>query len=58
MTAGMTPAPLSSTPSEVAAATVGALRRGRTDVWVPRSLAVLVLVFRLMPRWAWRRVRR
>ncbi|BBY76880.1 SDR family NAD(P)-dependent oxidoreductase [Mycolicibacterium parafortuitum] len=58
MTEGMSPAPLSSTPAQVADATVRALRKGRTTVWIPASLAVLACVFRMMPRWMWRRLPR
>lgn len=58
MTEGMSPAPLSSTPAQVAEATVAALRAGRTRVWVPRRLALLVLAFRLLPRAAWRNLPR
>ncbi len=58
MTEGMTPAPLSSTPDEVAAAVVGALRRGRTTVWVPKLLQPAFFVARLVPRSLWRRMPR
>jgi short-subunit dehydrogenase len=58
MTAGMTPAPLSSTPAQVADAAVRALRKGRREVWVPRALAVLVFAFRVTPRFIWRRMPR
>ena len=58
MTEGMSPAPLSSTPAQVADATVRALRRGRSTVWIPAPLAVLALAFRMMPRWMWRRLPR
>jgi short-subunit dehydrogenase len=58
MTAGMTPAPLSSTPQQVADATVVALRKGRHAVWVPRLLGLLVFGFRVMPRAVWRRLPR
>ena len=58
MTEGMTPAPLSSTPGQVADATVTALRKGRDTVWVPASLAVLAFAFRMTPRAVWRRLRR
>ena len=58
MTEGMAPAPLSSTPSQVAEAAARALRAGRASVWVPRSLAVLVIAFRLLPRFVWRRLSR
>jgi short-subunit dehydrogenase len=58
MTDGMAPAPLSSTPAQVADAAARALAKGRADVWVPRSLALLVLAFRLLPRAVWRRLPR
>ncbi len=58
MTEGMTPAPLSSTPAQVADATVKALRGGRQVVWVPGSLAALAAAFRVTPRWVWRRLPR
>jgi len=58
MTAGMAPAPLSSTPDQVADAAVRALRRGALVVWVPGSLRLLVAVLRVLPRWAWRRMPR
>ncbi|KXW75469.1 oxidoreductase, partial [Mycolicibacterium phlei DSM 43071] len=58
MTAGMSPAPLSSTPAQVAEATVRALRRRRRTVWVPAPLAVLALAFRMTPRFVWRRLPR
>ncbi len=44
MTTGMSPAPLSSTPDQVADATVAALRSGRAEVWVPRALRPLFAV--------------
>lgn len=58
MTAGMTPAPLSTTPGQVADATVKALRKGRRTVWVPASLSVLAVAFRMTPRPVWRRLPR
>ena len=58
MTEGMSPAPLSSTPTQVADAVAGALAKGRTEIWVPRSLGVLVLALKLMPRAMWRRLPR
>lgn len=58
MTAGMRPAPLSSTPDQVAAATVTALRRGRGEVWVPGALRLAFGVLRLLPRALWRRLPR
>ncbi len=58
MTAGMAPAPLSSTPDEVAEATVRALRAGRGEVWVPAALRPLFAVLRHTPRAVWRRLPR
>jgi decaprenylphospho-beta-D-erythro-pentofuranosid-2-ulose 2-reductase len=61
MTEGLTPAPLSSTPRQVAVATVRALRDGtRTsaEVWVPRALGPAFGVLRLLPRVLWRRMPR
>jgi short-subunit dehydrogenase len=58
MTEGMKPAPLSSTPAEVADAVVSALRTGRHEVWVPGALRVLSATMRVTPRWLWRRMRR
>jgi decaprenylphospho-beta-D-erythro-pentofuranosid-2-ulose 2-reductase len=58
MTAGMAPAPFSCTPEDVAQAIAGALRSGRSVVWVPRGLVWLGWAMRLAPRRVWRRVRR
>ena len=58
MTAGMSPAPLATTPEQVGAATAAALRRGRAAVWIPAPLGGLALALRLFPRPAWRRVSR
>lgn len=59
MTAGMTPAPLSTTPEAVGTAVAAALRRpAGTTVWVPPSLAVLATALRLLPRPLWRRLPR
>ncbi len=58
MTEGMTPAPLSSTPDQVAAATVRALRRRRRTVWVPWALRPLFVVMRMLPQYVWRRMPR
>lgn len=58
MTQGMDPAPLSSTPSKVADATVRALRKGRGVVWVPGPLRLLAFAFRMTPRFVWRRLPR
>ncbi|MFZ0907560.1 MAG: SDR family NAD(P)-dependent oxidoreductase [Mycobacterium sp.] len=58
MTEGMTPAPLSSTPSQVAAATARALDKGRRTVWIPWALGPASTVMRLLPQFVWRRMPR
>jgi len=58
MTEGMSPAPLSSTPGQVADAVADALRRDRSVVWVPGALRLAAVVLRLLPRPVWRRMPR
>jgi short-subunit dehydrogenase len=58
MTEGMDPAPLSSTPAQVAEAAARALAKGKRSVWVPGPLAVLAFVMRLLPQSVWRRMPR
>jgi short-subunit dehydrogenase len=58
MTEGMTPAPLSSTPDQVASATVRALAKRRRTVWVPWSLRPMFIGLRLLPQFVWRRMPR
>lgn len=59
MTEGMKPAVMSVTPDVVAEAVVDAARRGRSaTVWIPRRLAVLAAVMRLVPRPIWRHMPR
>jgi decaprenylphospho-beta-D-erythro-pentofuranosid-2-ulose 2-reductase len=58
MTAGMSPAPMSSTPAQVGAATAAALGGGKASVWIPAPLAGMALALRLVPRPLWRRVSR
>ena len=63
MTAGMTPAPLATTPAAVGAAVAARLRRaGGTApgglIWVPSTLAPVAAAFRLLPRPLWRRAPR
>jgi short-subunit dehydrogenase len=58
MTEGMTPAPLSSTPQQVAAATARALSKGRRTVWIPWALRPMFFVMRLLPQFVWRRMPR
>ncbi|SRX95009.1 putative shortchain dehydrogenase [Mycobacterium tuberculosis H37Rv] [Mycobacterium shimoidei] len=58
MTQGMTPAPLPSTPAQVAAATARALAKGRRTVWIPRTLRPASVVMRMLPQFIWRRMPR
>ena len=58
MTEGMSPAPLSSTPDQVADAVVKALRKRRIRVWVPWALRPAYFVARLVPQAVWRRMPR
>jgi short-subunit dehydrogenase len=58
MTEGMKPAPLPSTPDEVADAAVDGLRRNRRRVWVPSSLRPAYVVARMLPQAVWRRMPR
>jgi NAD(P)-dependent dehydrogenase (short-subunit alcohol dehydrogenase family) len=58
MTEGMSPAPFSSTPDQVADATVKALRTGRGEVWVPGLLRPVFAVMGHLPRAIWRRLPR
>lgn len=56
MTAGMDPAPFSTTPEEVAAVTVAALDRRSTVVHVPAAVRPVGWVLRLLPRAVLRRL--
>lgn len=58
MTEGMDPAPLSSTPAQVAEATARALKTGRRTVWVPWALRPLFFGMKLLPQAVWRRMPR
>ena len=58
MTEGIAPAPLSSTPDQVAAATVRALAKRRRTVWVPRALRPMFVGMRMVPQFVWRRMPR
>ena len=58
MTEGMDPAPFSSTPDQVADASVKALEEGRDHVWVPAAVGVLAAATRFVPRFIWRRMPR
>ncbi len=61
MTEGMPPAPLATTPQQVARTVADAYARpartGITVVWVPRRLQALSLGMRLVPSRVWRKVR-
>jgi hypothetical protein len=54
----MTPAPLSSTPPQVAAATARALAKGRRTVWIPWALGPASALMRHLPQFVWRRMPR
>ena len=58
MTQGMSPAPFSSSPEQVADATVRALRRGTgsATVWVPWILRPVFTGMKMMPQRLWRRL--
>jgi short-subunit dehydrogenase len=58
MTQGMSPAPLSSTPAQVAERTARALAKGRRTVWIPWALGPAAGVMRLLPHFVWRRMPR
>ncbi|MGV0992389.1 MAG: SDR family NAD(P)-dependent oxidoreductase [Mycobacterium sp.] len=58
MTTGMDPAPLSSTPAQVAEATARALAAGRRTVWVPWALRPMFFGMKLLPQSIWRRMPR
>ena len=58
MTDGMDPAPLSSTPAQVAEATARALAAGRRTVWVPWALRPVFFGMKLLPQAIWRRLPR
>ena len=58
MTEGMEPAPLSSTPAQVADATVRALRGGKRAVWVPWGIRPLIFATRFVPQVIWRKMPR
>lgn len=56
MTDGMSPAPMSSTPDQVADEAVKAL--GKPHVWIPFGVGVLGWISRWVPRAIWRRMPR
>ncbi len=58
MTDGMDPAPLSSTPVQVAEAAARALAKGKRAVWVPWAIRPLIFTTRFVPQPLWRRMPR
>ncbi|WP_336085521.1 SDR family NAD(P)-dependent oxidoreductase [Nocardia sp. SSK8] len=58
MTTGMDPAPMPSTPGQVADAVVRALGKGATRVAIPGRLAIVFFVIKLVPQAIWRRMPR
>lgn len=60
MTTGMTPAPMSVYPGDVAEAVVHHITAGRgsATLWIPGRLRLLAWVMRLVPRPIWRRMPR
>jgi decaprenylphospho-beta-D-erythro-pentofuranosid-2-ulose 2-reductase len=57
MTEGMQAAPLATTPEGVGAAVAGALRSGKSVVWVPAPLVGLATVMKMIPRPIWRNLK-
>jgi decaprenylphospho-beta-D-erythro-pentofuranosid-2-ulose 2-reductase len=58
MTAGLSPAPLASSPGQVGAAVAAALDGRAGVVWVPRGVAAAAVALRMVPRPVWRKMRR
>ncbi|MFC9999805.1 SDR family NAD(P)-dependent oxidoreductase [Nocardia sp. NPDC127526] len=58
MTEGMDPAPLSSTPDQVADAVVAGLHRRAANVAVPGALRLMFFAMRFVPQSIWRRMPR
>lgn len=59
MTAGMKPAPFSSTPAQVAHAVVERVRSGQgVEVWIPWQLRAMFAGGKVLPRSIWRRMPR
>lgn len=55
---GLPPAPLSSTPEQVADTVADGMARRRDVIWVPATLRLLAAVMRVLPAAAWRRMPR
>jgi short-subunit dehydrogenase len=58
MTEGMTPAPFSSTPAQVATAAAKALAKRRRAVWVPWILQPVFFGMKLLPQFVWQKMPR
>lgn len=59
MTEGMSPAPFSSTPAQVADAVVARITKGGpVEVWIPWQLRAMFFVAKFVPRALWRRMPR
>jgi short-subunit dehydrogenase len=58
MTEGMKPAPMSSTPQQVADAVADGLHRRVRAVWIPWAIRPTSFVMRLLPQAVWRRLPR
>ncbi|MCZ4520347.1 SDR family NAD(P)-dependent oxidoreductase [Rhodococcus ruber] len=58
MTDGMDPAPMSSTPAQVADGVVKALFERRNSVAIPGTLRPVFFAMHLVPQWLWRRMPR
>jgi short-subunit dehydrogenase len=58
MTEGMSPAPFSSTPPDVAEGVVAGLSKRSNVVWVPKALRPMYFATRFVPRAVWRRLPR
>ena len=56
MTAGLSPAPMSQTPEQVAEVIVAGLVAGRHTVWAPSTMRWVMLVLRHLPRAVFRRL--
>jgi len=57
MTAGLSPAPLASTPEAVARVTADGLEKGAHTVWAPAGLRAVMLLMKMLPRSIFRRIK-
>ncbi|QGK68285.1 decaprenylphospho-beta-D-erythro-pentofuranosid-2-ulose 2-reductase [Allosaccharopolyspora coralli] len=56
LTEGLKPAPMAQTPEQVAEAIVGAVNKGKEQVWVPGQMRWVMTVLRHLPRVIFRRL--